>query len=90
VSTLRRAAACSYGAGAADVVVARRSVRAPVVAVDHRRELWMDQPRPHRNLGIEVLLIATVTGHERDDDVRVTALRADEGLGVGLAPVDLI
>jgi hypothetical protein len=50
----------------------------------------MDQPRPHRNLGIEVLLIATVTRHERDDDVRVTALRADEGLGVGLAPVDLI
>ena len=50
----------------------------------------MDQAGPHRNLGIEVLLIAPVTGHERDDDVRVAALRADEGLGVGLAPVDLV
>ena len=50
----------------------------------------MDQPGPHRDLRIQVLLIAQVTGHERDDDVRVAALRADEGLGVGLAPVDLV
>ena len=42
-----------------------------------------------RELAVEMLLVLTVAGLERDDDVGVVALRPDPALGVRLAPVEL-
>ncbi len=49
----------------------------------------MHERGAHRHLRVEVVLIAAVARHERDDDVGVALLRPDVDLGVRLAPIEL-
>ncbi len=59
------------------------------VALRESGQVGVGQAGAHGELGVEVLGVAAVARHERDDDVRVPALGADERLGVGLAPIEL-
>ena len=69
----------------------RAALRHPdgAVSLGQGGQVRVGQPGAHGELGVQMLGVPAVTGHERDHDVRVAALGADERLGVGLAPVEL-
>src|ERR1039458_983561 len=50
----------------------------------------MHEAESHRDRGVEMLLVTAVAGHERDHQVGMASLRADVGLGVPLAAVQLL
>ena len=67
------------------------SVRPSRVAVDERLQIGVRKSVVQRQLGVELGLIAveSPSGQERDDNVGVASLGADELRRVGLAPVEL-
>jgi hypothetical protein len=69
------------------VALSQRQAVGP--AVDEGGEVGMRQPVAQGQLGVEVVVVAVGSGQEGDEHVGVVALGPDEGLGVGLAAIEL-